>query len=315
MIYVGVDVGGMSIKIGLVDSEGKIIMSKAFATEQEKGFKSMFARTADEIKALLAEADYSLIELGGIGIGIPGTVDSKKGTIVSAVNIGCKNENLVLEMSQYFNVPIAVGNDANMAALGEQRFGAGKGHENVVMITLGTGIGGGIIIDGKLYEGNGGAGGEVGHQIIMVDGEECNCGRLGCWEKYASATGLINQTKHAMAENANSLMHKIASEHGEVNGKTAFLAKDAGDETGAMVVEKYIHYLTEGLLNLGYVLHPEMFIIGGGISHEGDNVMRPVQEKLDSSFTKSGMFPLIEVVKASLGNSAGIIGAAALVMQ
>ncbi len=314
MIYVGVDVGGMSIKIGLVDSEGKIIISKSFATEQEKGFKSMFARTADKIKELISEADFSLLDLGGIGIGIPGTVDSKKGMIVSAVNIGCKNENLVEEMSQYFNVPIAVGNDANMAALGEQRFGAGKGHENVVMITLGTGIGGGIIIEGKLYEGNGGAGGEVGHQIIEIDGEECNCGRLGCWEKYASATGLINQTKHAMAENANSLMHKIVAEQGEVNGKTAFLAKDAGDEAGAKVVEQYLHYLSEGLLNLGYVLHPEMFIIGGGISHEGENVMLPLQEKLNASLEKSGMMPYIDVVKASLGNSAGIIGAAALVM-
>ena len=264
---------GMTIKVGLVNENGKIVLSRAFATEQEKGFKSMVARTAEMVRALLDEANYSLLDLGGIGFGIPGTVDSKKGMIVSAVNIGCKNEKLVEEMAQYFNVPIAVGNDANMAALGEQRFGAGKGHENVVMITLGTGIGGGIIIDGKLYEGNGGAGGEVGHQIIVVDGEQCNCGRRGCWERYASATGLINQTKYAMADNANSLMHKIASENGGVDGKTAFLAKDAGDEAGRNVVEQYLHYLSEGLLNLAYVLHPEMFIIGGGISHEGKNVM------------------------------------------
>ena len=285
-----------------------------FATEQEKGFKSMVARTAEMVRALLDEANYSLLDLGGIGFGIPGTVDSKKGMIVSAVNIGCKNEKLVEEMAQYFNVPIAVGNDANMAALGEQRFGAGKGHENVVMITLGTGIGGGIIIDGKLYEGNGGAGGEVGHQIIVVDGEQCNCGRRGCWERYASATGLINQTKYAMADNANSLMHKIASENGGVDGKTAFLAKDAGDEAGRNVVEQYLHYLSEGLLNLAYVLHPEMFIIGGGISHEGKNVMDPLREKLNESLQSSGMLPLIEIVQASLGNNAGIIGAAALVM-
>lgn len=314
MIYAGVDVGGMSIKIGLVTNEGKILKTIAFATEQEKGYKSMFARTADYIKQLLEESGFSLIDLAGIGIGIPGTVDSKKGMIVSAVNIGCKNVALAEEMSQYFNVPIAVGNDANMAALGEQRFGAGKGHENVVMITLGTGIGGGIIIDGKLYEGNGGAGGEVGHQIIEIDGEQCNCGRRGCWERYASATGLINQTKYAMAENANSLMHKIANENGGVDGRTAFLAMDAGDEAGKAVVDKYLHYLAEGLLNLGYVLHPEMFIIGGGISHEGKNVMVPLQQKLNEDFERSGMLPYIQVVQASLGNSAGIIGAAALVM-
>ncbi len=314
MIYAGVDIGGMTIKVGLVNENGKIVLSRAFATEQEKGFKSMVARTAEMVRALLDEANYSLLDLGGIGFGIPGTVDSKKGMIVSAVNIGCKNEKLVEEMAQYFNVPIAVGNDANMAALGEQRFGAGKGHENVVMITLGTGIGGGIIIDGKLYEGNGGAGGEVGHQIIVVDGEQCNCGRRGCWERYASATGLINQTKYAMADNANSLMHKIASENGGVDGKTAFLAKDAGDEAGRNVVEQYLHYLSEGLLNLAYVLHPEMFIIGGGISHEGKNVMDPLREKLNESLQSSGMLPLIEIVQASLGNNAGIIGAAALVM-
>ena len=314
MIYVGVDVGGMSIKIGLVSSGGKILLSKAFATEQEKGFKSMFARTADMIKDLLADNGFSLIDLGGIGIGIPGTVDSKLGLIVSAVNIGCKNQDLIKEMSQYFNVPIAVGNDANVAALGEQRFGAGKGHENVVMVTLGTGIGGGIIIDGKLYEGNGGAGGEVGHQIIEIDGEQCNCGRRGCWERYASATGLINQTKYAMAENSNSLMHKIANENGGVDGRTAFLAKDAGDEAGKAVVDKYLHYLAEGLLNLGYILHPEIFIIGGGISHEGKNVMEPLRQKLNDDFDRSGMLPYIEVVQASLGNNAGIIGAAALVM-
>ncbi len=314
MIYAGVDIGGMTIKVGLVNENGKIVLSRAFATEQEKGFKSMVARTAEMVRALLDEANYSLLDLGGIGFGIPGTVDSKKGMIVSAVIIGCKNEKLVEEMAQYFNVPIAVGNDANMAALGEQRFGAGKGHENVVMITLGTGTGGGIIIDGKLYEGNGGAGGEVGHQIIVVDGEQCNCGRRGCWERYASATGLINQTKYAMADNANSLMHKIASENGGVDGKTAFLAKDAGDEAGRNVVEQYLHYLSEGLLNLAYVLHPEMFIIGGGISHEGKNVMDPLREKLNESLQSSGMLPLIEIVQASLGNNAGIIGAAALVM-
>ena len=314
MVYVGVDVGGMSIKIGLVTKEGKILKSKAFPTKKKKGFKSMFARTADMIKDLLADNGFSLIDLGGIGIGIPGTVDSKLGLIVSAVNIGCKNQDLIKEMSQYFNVPIAVGNDANVAALGEQRFGAGKGHENVVMVTLGTGIGGGIIIDGKLYEGNGGAGGEVGHQIIEIDGEQCNCGRRGCWERYASATGLINQTKYAMAENSNSLMHKIANENGGVDGRTAFLAKDAGDEAGKAVVDKYLHYLAEGLLNLGYILHPEIFIIGGGISHEGKNVMEPLRQKLNDDFDRSGMLPYIEVVQASLGNNAGIIGAAALVM-
>lgn len=314
MVYVGVDVGGMSIKIGLVNKDGKILLSKAFATEQEKGFKSMFARTADMIKELLEEGNFSLMDLAGIGIGIPGTVDSKKGMIVSAVNIGCKNEMLAEEMSQYFNVPIAVGNDANLAAFGEQRFGAGKGHENVVMVTLGTGIGGGIIIDGKLYEGNGGAGGEVGHQIIVLDGETCNCGRRGCWEKYASATGLINLTKHAMAENSNSIMHKIANENGGVDGRTAFLAKDAGDSAGLEVVKQYLHYLNEGLLNLAYVLHPEVFIIGGGISHEGQNVMGPLQQSINEDLERSGMLPYIKVVQASLGNSAGIIGAAALVM-
>lgn len=314
MYYVGVDVGGMSIKVGIVDKDGNIISKKAIVTEQDRGFEDMFKRTSDLINELIEELNYSKDDLKGIGIGIPGTVDSKRGLIVSAVNIGCFNNNLVEEMSKYFDVPVVVGNDANVAALGEQKFGAGAGCDNVVMITLGTGIGSGIIIDGKLYEGNGGAGAEAGHQVIVLGGELCNCGRCGCWEKYASATALIKQTKQAMEANPTSLMHEIASKNGGVDGRTAFLAKDAGDKAAQVVVDNYLRYLSCGLLNLGYILHPEIFIIGGGISNEGENVMKPLQTYLDKSLETSGMYPYIKVVKATLGNKAGIVGAAALVM-
>lgn len=314
MYYVGVDIGGMSIKVGLVTIDGKILKSDAIPTQQDAGFESMVARTADLIRSIAKDCNVAESELGGIGIGIPGTVNSKEGIVSSAVNIGWFNAPIVEEMSKHFNIPVKAGNDANVAALGEQKFGSAKGLDHVVMITIGTGIGSGIIIDGKIYEGNGGAAAESGHQIIILDGELCNCGRCGCWERYASATALIQQTKSAMQANADSLMHNITKERGKVDGRTAFLASDAGDEAGKKVVNQYLRYLSAGLLNLAYVLHPQAFVIGGGVSHEGDNIMKPLQKFVDNSLDTSGMHPYIKVIQAVLGNNAGIIGAAAMVM-
>lgn len=314
MFYVGVDIGGMSIKVGLVDCNGKILKSEAIPTQQDAGFENMVLRTANLINKVAEDCNVPKDQLGGIGIGIPGTVDSKAGIVSSAVNIGWFNTPIVSEMSKYFNIPIKASNDANVAALGEQKFGSAAGFENVVMITIGTGIGSGIVIDGKLYEGNGGAGAESGHQIIMLDGALCNCGRSGCWERYASATALIEQTKKAMQANADTLMHQIVKEHGKVDGRTAFLASDAGDPVAKQVVHQYLRYLSAGLLNLAYVLHPQAFVIGGGVSHEGENIMVPLQKYIDNSLNTSGMLPHIKVIQAVLGNSAGIIGAAALVM-
>lgn len=314
MYYIGVDIGGMSIKIGVVNEKGKIKLSRSIPTESEKGFEYMIKRTADTIIDLCSDINLNSSDLGGIGIGIPGTADSKRGLVTVAANIGWRNVPIVKEMSKYFDVPIIINNDANCAALGEQKFGSGSGYNSVVFITLGTGVGSGIIYEGKLIEGVGSAGAESGHMVIEIDGEPCNCGRSGCWESYASATALIKQTKRSMENNPTSLMHDIFRKYGKVSGRTAFLAADQGDEAAKDVVKNYIKYISVGLINLGNIIHPEAFIIGGGISHEGENLITPIQRYLDNYCYGSGLNPPIKVLQATLGNDAGIVGASALVM-
>lgn len=313
MYYVGIDIGGMSVKIGIVEN-GKIKLSRSFPTEASKGYEYMAANMARTINELCGELGIQSSELGGIGIGVPGTADSKRGVVTVAANIGWRNVPIVNEIQKYINVPVAINNDANCAALGEQRYGGGSEYGSIIFITLGTGVGSGIIYEGKLIEGNGSAGAESGHMVIQIDGEPCNCGRSGCWESYASATALIKQTKRAMENNPDSLMHEIFRENGKVSGRTAFMAMKRGDEAGRKVCEQYIKYIAIGLINLGNIIHPEAFIIGGGISHEGEILTVPIQKYIDNYCYGSGLNPSIAVKKAILGNDAGIIGAACLVM-
>ena len=314
MYFAGIDIGGMSIKIGLVSLEGKLIVSRAIPTNHDLGYEDMVRRSSELISELCKEANISTSKIKGIGVGIPGTADSSTGIATSAVNIGWKNTPVSEEFSKYFDVPIIISNDANCAALGEQKFGSGAGYQNLIFITLGTGVGSGIIIDGKLVEGVSCAGAESGHMVIQVDGELCNCGRCGCWECYASATALIKQTKAAMQANPYSKLHAVGRKYGKVTGRTAFLAAQDGDDVAQSVVDKYIKYVATGLINLANIIHPEAFIIGGGISHEGDYLMKPLQQFMDNNFFASGMYPTVKTICATLGNNAGIIGAAALVM-
>lgn len=313
MHYVGIDIGGMSVKIGIVEN-GKIKLSRSFPTEASKGYEYMAANMARTINELCDELGIQTSELGGIGIGVPGTADSKRGIVTVAANIGWRNVPIVNEIQKYINVPVAINNDANCAALGEQRYGGGAEYSSIIFITLGTGVGSGIIYEGKLIEGNGSAGAESGHMVIQIDGEPCNCGRSGCWESYASATALIKQTKRAMENNPDSIMHEIFRENGKVSGRTAFMAMKRGDEAGRKVCEQYMKYIAIGLINLGNIIHPEAFIIGGGISHEGEILTAPIQKYIDNYCYGSGLNPSIAVKKAILGNDAGIIGAACLVM-
>lgn len=313
MHYVGIDIGGMSVKIGIVEN-GKIKLSRSFPTEASKGYEYMAANMARTINELCDELGIQTSELGGIGIGVPGTADSKRGIVTVAANIGWRNVPIVNEIQKYINVPVAINNDANCAALGEQRYGGGAEYSSIIFITLGTGVGSGIIYEGKLIEGNGSAGAESGHMVIQIDGEPCNCGRSGCWESYASATALIKQTKRAMENNPDSIMHEIFRENGKVSGRTAFMAMKRGDEAGRKVCEQYMKYIAIGLINLGNIIHPEAFIIGGGISHEGEVLTAPIQKYIDNYCYGSGLNPSIAVKKAILGNDAGIIGAACLVM-
>ena len=319
MYLIGIDVGGMSIKGGIVDSEsGKILVQHAIpTTEKYTKEYSISEDIAKVIEIILGEAKMKIEDVVGIGIGQPGSIDSERGVVRYSNNIAIENVPVVDELHTKYNLPIYISNDANCAALGEFVFGAGRGYKDLVFITLGTGVGSGIIIDGKLFEGRSGAGAEAGHMVIKVNGNPCNCGRKGCWETYASATALIKQTAAAMElpENKDSLMHEIAKEEGKVSGKTAFVAAKRGDRAGQDVVDAYINYIGEGLVNLANIFRPDAILIGGGISRERDYLTIPLQKKMDAEAYGGEHNPRVIVKAASLQNDAGILGAAALVIN
>lgn len=311
MYYVGIDLGGTNIAVGIVTEDGKIIAKKSVKTLADRFFEEIIADMAECTLALLSENNISLDQVKSIGIGSPGSLNTEDGILVYANNFKHgRNVRMRALLQKYIDKPVYIGNDANVAALGETISGAAKGHKNAVMITLGTGVGGGIIINGEIYEGQYSAGAEMGHIVIMHNGEKCTCGRRGCWEAYASATGLIRQTKAAMEAHPESIMNKIAEEEGKVSGRTAFDAARKGDEAGKEVVKNYIEYIAEGLVDIVNVFRPEIIIIGGGICNEGEFLLKPLREFINANAYGGGLLPEQEIVVASLGNDAGIIGAA-----
>ena len=316
MYYIGIDVGGMSIKGGLTDGDGKLLYTDTVVTAGAYTEEHTISEDIHKLTVKLIEgAGIDEKDLKGIGIGQAGSIDSERGIIRYWNNIPMENVHVREEMAKYHKAPVFIDNDANVAALGEYRFGSGKGYDNLIFVTLGTGVGSGIIIDGKIFRGVEGAGAEAGHMVIMAGGERCNCGRRGCWEAYASASALIRQTKAAIAAHPESAMVRIAEEAGEVNGITAFKAAKAGDEVAKAVVDKYIDYVGEGLVSLANIFRPRAFLIGGGISKEGEYLTAPLQHKLDTENFGSKFNPEVVVKPAILRNDAGILGAVALAMQ
>ena len=268
-LYIGVDVGGMSIKAALVSREGEIIYKSTKKTNCLEGGPGVLLK---DIKDLMLEhieyAKKNDYLVKGIGFGIPGVVNNAKGTIDYAVNLGVENLNLRDYLSE-LKLPIALSNDANVACLGEERFGAAKDYKNVVMLTLGTGVGSGIVIDDKLFEGNEGKGAELGHDVIVIDGEQCSCGRKGCFECYASASALLRFTRQEMKRNKDSMMWKYCNGDIEnVDGLTSFECAKKGDVSANLVVDTYVKYLSEGILNVCNVFRPEVVLLGGGISNQ-----------------------------------------------
>lgn len=312
MYYIGIDIGGMSIKGGLTDEKGNIFAKDSVVTKPENPYPETVKDIAALCNALMKTAGIGEKELCAVGMGIPGTINSKKGVITYANNINFENVPIVKEFKKYINVPTYIGNDANCAALGEVVFGIGKGYKDAVFITLGTGVGSGIIIDGKIFEGKDGAGAEAGHMGIRIGGEACTCGKKGCWEAYASASALIRQTKRAMDRHPDSLMHKIAEDDGKVSGRTAFKAARAGDRAGIAVVNAYVKYVSEGLVSLVNIFRPEILLIGGGVSNEGDLFIDKLQRRVSRYSYGGKRNPYVKVLKASLLNDAGILGAVAL---
>ncbi|MBQ7924104.1 MAG: ROK family protein [Clostridia bacterium] len=310
--YIGIDLGGTFIKGGVVDSLGNILSCDKTPTESEKGGDRVATNIATLAEKLIEKTGISKTEIVGLGIGSPGMIDSKKGEVVFSGNLHWTHFPIAEETAKRIGLPVKLANDANVAALGETKFGCGKSYDNTILVTLGTGVGGGVVIDGRLFEGYRSAGAELGHAVIMAGGESCTCGRKGCFEAYASATALIRDTKRAMVADKGSKMWEIGGLD-KVTGKTPFDYYEV-DESAKTVVDNYIAMLGTGLTNLANEFRPEAIILGGGVCAQGDTLIKPLQAFLDKEIFAGEKGPQVKLLVATLGNNAGLLGAAALWM-
>jgi glucokinase len=310
---IGIDIGGTNIKIGVVKDKYEIIAQKSIKTDVGLGYKKIVENTANAIKELLHSHKINLRNCVSIGIGCPGTVNFKTGEILFAANMLWERVPLAEELKKYIHLPVKVSNDANCAALGEFIGMGSKGVKNIVLITLGTGVGGGVIIDGKIYEGGSPGGVELGHTVIVVDGEKCTCGRKGCLEAYASATALIRDTKRAAEKNPDSLINELCSKNiNKINGLTPFEAAKLGDAVGQAVIDRYVMYLAEGLIDIINIFRPQKILLSGGVANQGDALIKPLKEYVKKYTFAGDKIHVADIKQAKFGNYAGIIGAANL---
>lgn len=311
--YVGIDLGGTNIVAGVVDENYNIISKASTKTNCPRPEKEIADDTAKMALQAVKNANLEISDIEWIGIGTPGIANSATGIIERANNLGFVNTPMVKYIKETIDKPVFIENDANAAAYGEFVAGAAKEARNAICVTLGTGVGAGIIIDGKIYSGSNYAGAEIGHTVIEVDGAECSCGRKGCFEAYSSATGLIRMSKEAMEKNPDSIMNKMAQEKGgKVTARTSFDAMRAGDKSAKEVVNKYIKYLAAGITNTINIFQPDILCIGGGVCNEGDPLLLPVKALVENEDFAKNSEKRTEIVIAKLGNDAGIIGAAFL---
>ena len=308
MNYLGIDVGGTNLKGAIVTEYGEIIEEASYPTHAQQG--------ADAVAESIAKLIHHLSdgkEIAGVGLGCPGIVDNETGEVIYSCNLNWSKYPLREKLYALTGFRVQLGNDANVAALGEALVGAAKGAHSAVILTLGTGIGGGVVINGQMLVGYTGAASEIGHMVIVADGETCGCGRKGCFEAYASATALIRMTKEAMAQHPESKMHEIAAQYGAVDGRVAFAAQDAGDLYGDMVVKQYIHYLAIGVTNIINLFFPQVIAISGGVANQGEKLFAPLREEVfaqEYGVTYTSKHP--KIVGCALGYQAGVIGAAML---
>ncbi len=306
----GVDVGGTTVKLGFFDEEGKLLEKWEIPTRTQDSGKDILPDVAASILDKMKEREVSREDIAGVGIGAPGPVDAN-GTVYVAVNLGWGTFSLKNELQSLLNLPVEAGNDANVAALGEMWKGGGQGYSNVVAVTLGTGVGGGIIVDGKILSGATGAGGEIGHIHVMDDEpERCNCGNHGCLEQYASATGIVRLAKRRLAEDDKP---SVLRGEENISAKAVFDAVKAGDELAMEVAERFGKILGKTLAGIAAVVNPEIFVIGGGVSKAGPILLDYIQKYYTPdafSGSRGALFSL-----ATLGNDAGIYGAARMVLD
>lgn len=307
---IGIDIGGTTVKAAVISGDGKIICSQSIPTRVGGNGDLLCGDIVGLVNDLLSKTDSIKSAIAGVGIGCPGVIDSKRGMVIFSGNLELKNCRLASKVAERTGMSVKITNDANAAALGEARFGAGKKYKNSILVTLGTGVGGGILIDGKLFEGGYSAGTEIGHTVIVQNGLQCTCGRRGCFERYASARALTEQTRTAMEEDKHSKMWE-GYNFETVSGKTAFDYMDT-DVTAKAVVDKYISHLACGIVNLINVFRPEAVMLGGGVSEQGERLTMPLQQLVNKEIFAGTDYAPAKIIKAKLGNSAGVFGAAAL---
>ncbi len=313
MYFVGIDVGGTNIAAGVVDENYKIVATAKIKTRMPRPAEQIIDDIALSAKQAVANAGLTMDDIESIGVGCPGQIDFEKGVVNFSPNLDFHLVPLKAMLEERLNKKIFIENDANAAAFGEVLAGAAKNTKNAVIITLGTGVGGGIIIDGKIYRGHNYAGAEPGHMVIKESGVRCGCGRRGCFEQYASATALIRQTRDAMRRDPHSLMWKLTGgDLKKVTGHTAFDAMRKGDQTAKRVVKKYIDYIGCGIVNLINIFQPEILCIGGGICNEGEELMAPLRAYIERERFSRYCEVQTKLGTTSLLNDAGIIGAAFL---
>ncbi len=318
MYTLGVDLGGTNIAIGLCDDELKILDKGSVPTKADRQPELIIKDMAELAARILERNNLSVSDIEYVGIAAPGTVNSKTGIVEYANNLPFLNFPLAEVFKSFMPVKrVIVANDANAAALAEALVGAAKGTKSSVMITLGTGVGGGVVLNGRIFDGGVNcAGAELGHTVIVAGGRQCSCGRLGCWEAYSSATALTAMTKEKMTElklkGTPSMLFDIAEKDGKVSARTAFKAMKLGDEIGKEIVDKYIFYLAEGVTNMVNIFQPEVLSIGGGVCNEKENLTLPLIKLVErDQYTRTNP-KKAKIVTAQLGNDAGIIGAAGL---
>jgi ROK family protein (putative glucokinase) len=311
-IYVGVDVGGTAIKVGICNVDGDLLHTYEGPTETSKGTDTILHNIAQYARNIVTESPFEWEQVEGVGVGIAGFLDIPNGIVKFSGNLKIENVHLKEYLEKELQVKVLVNNDANVAALGEAWAGAGKGIDNCVCYTLGTGVGGGIIIGGKIVEGFAGMAGELGHIAIVPDLEaiQCGCGKMGCLESVSSATGIIRMAKDAVERGDRTTLSTVE----DIMAKDVIDAAKAGDEVASRIVSRAAYYLGKSMALMAVVLNPECFIIGGGVSKAGDFLFDQIREVFEK-YTQKEAQEGVKIVAATLGNNAGVVGAAGLILR
>ena len=312
MIVIGVDIGGGSIKGASITDKGKILDEFTIPMDRFKKPEITFGILADTINEFIKSHKYDE-EIAGVGLGVPGLIDKEKGIVSSSPNMPkWLNFNIVEFLSSKISLPIKIVNDASAAALGEAKFGSGKNHKYLIMLTLGTGVGGGIVFDGKLIDGNESCGAQLGHSVLVLNGRKCGCGRKGCLEAYASASALVKLGAREARKNPNGIIARIAKENGCMNAKVLFDAEKEKDKVAEKIVKDYIMYLSEGILNICNMFRPDIVVLSGGVANQGESLISRIEKYVKDREYGYKNSPKVEIKLAELGYNSGKIGAASL---